>query len=82
MALPWIIFFRDAKQFSHDFQELEILYKEAHTPFRYLLSGGVSMKQLVPSFSYGFFKSVEHALRPFNNTIGCFCTIVVRKKLK
>jgi SAM-dependent methyltransferase len=78
-ALPWIVFTRDRKIFERDFPYLEVAREEFHTPLRYLLSGGLSLRQLVPSFSYGFFRFVEFLLRPFNRFIGMFETIEIVK---
>ncbi len=78
-ALPWIVFVRDRKKFSAEFPELKIRLIEPHTPFRYLVSGGVSMRQLLPSFTYPLVKGGEWILSPFNSFLGMFYTIVVEK---
>ncbi|MCD4779305.1 MAG: class I SAM-dependent methyltransferase [Candidatus Omnitrophica bacterium] len=79
-ALLWIIFFRDVEKFNNDFPSLNITKKMNHTPFRYLVSGGVSMKQLLPTWTYGFFKGFEWILTPFSNLLGMFCTVELKKK--
>lgn len=58
-ALPWIVFERDLNLFEKIFPELKVRSIKKHTPLRYMLSGGVSMKQLVPSFSYSIIKAFE-----------------------
>lgn len=50
-----------------------------HMPVRYLLSGGLSLRQLVPSFAYTAVKGLEAALRPFDAFLGMFYTIVVER---
>jgi len=48
-ALPWIIFQRDREQFNQQ-TTWRIQLIEETMPFRYLLSGGVSMRNLMPSW--------------------------------
>ncbi len=78
-ALPWIIFSRDRKIFESRFPSLRIAAMRNHTPFRYLLSGGLSYRQLVPSFTYQFVKALEFILSPLNNQLGMFQTIELEK---
>jgi len=79
LAIPSIIFFRDRKKFEKEFPLLEITRLRAHTPFRYLISGGLSMKQLLPSFTHSLFKGIEWILSPLNAFIGLFMTIELEK---
>lgn len=79
IALPWIIFIRDRKIFKNKFPGLKIVKIKAHTPLRYLLSGGLLLKQLVPSWSYPLVQNLETLLTPFNNVIGMFYTIELQK---
>jgi SAM-dependent methyltransferase len=78
-AMPWIIFTRDREIFEKEFPSLKIVNIRNHTPLRYLLSGGLTLRQLVPSFAYMPIKCIEHLLRPFNNWLGMFQTIVLLK---
>ncbi len=48
VALPWMVFVRDREKFESEWKELEIERVEPHTALLYLLSGGVSMRNLVP----------------------------------
>lgn len=79
-ALPWIIFHRDRTVFEKEFSSLSILKLTAHTPLRYLLSGGFTLRQLVPSWSYPLIQGLEFVLRPLDRHIGLFETIVLCKK--
>ena len=79
-AIPWIVFRRDRREFEKEFPGFTINRFRAHTPFRYLLSGGVSMHQLVPSFSYPLISLQEWLLTPFHPLIGMFYYIEVVKK--
>jgi len=78
-ALPWIIFKRDRKIFEKEFPALRIVSIRNHTPLRYLLSGGLSLRQLVPSFTYPVVKAIEYILSPVNNLVGMFQTIELEK---
>lgn len=79
MAIPWIIFFRDTNLFSSEFPQLKVRSIQIHTPFRYLLSGGLSLRQLLPSFFYPMICLIEWLLSPFNRYIGIFMTIELEK---
>ena len=80
IALPWIIFYRDRKVFENRFPRLEITRIKIHTPFRYLVSGGLSFKQLMPSFTYPIFQGLEKILSPLNKHLGMFMSIELRKR--
>jgi len=78
-AMPWIIFSRDRAIFQEEFPSLKVVRMCNHTPLRYLLSGGLSLRQLVPSFTYPIIKAIEYALSPANNLLGMFQTIELEK---
>lgn len=78
-AIPWIIFVRDRKVFENEFSSLRIVKIRNHTPLRYLLSGGLTLRQLVPSFTYPFIKALEDMLTPINGLLGMFQTIELEK---
>jgi len=79
-ALPWIIFQRDRELFEKSFPGLKVERVQPMMPFRYLVSGGVSMIQLQPKAVYGLWKGLEGALSPFKNQLAMFAHIVVSKK--
>ena len=78
-ALTWIIFWRDRNIFESDYPSLRIVRIRNHTHLRYLLSGGLQLRQLVPSFTYPAFKAIEYVLSPLNNLLGIFQTIELEK---
>ncbi|MBI2270330.1 MAG: class I SAM-dependent methyltransferase [Bacteroidetes bacterium] len=78
-ALPYIYFERDIKKFQDTYPKLRLKTIEYHTPIRYVLSGGVSRKSLVPDWSYSAFKGIEWLLSPILRQIGLFETIVLEK---
>lgn len=79
-ALAWIVFVRDRKKFKKLFPHFKIVRIESHTPLRYLISGGLTFRQLLPSFTYGPIKLIETILSPLNRYIGMFYTIELQKK--
>jgi SAM-dependent methyltransferase len=78
-ALPWIIFKRDRNIFEEKFSRFKIVKMKNHTPLRYLLSGGFTLKQLMPGFMYGPVKLLEKILSPIQ-AFSMFSTIVIEKK--
>jgi SAM-dependent methyltransferase len=78
-AMPWIIFSRDRPIFEKEFPQLRIVGIRNHTPLRYLLSGGLTFRQLVPPFTYPVIKAIEYILSPANNLLGMFQTIELEK---
>lgn len=80
-ALPWIIFIRDRKKFEKLFAHLKIIKITPHSPLRYLVSGGVSYRQLFPSWMYPVVKKIEELTNPFAKHIGMFYTIEIEKRV-
>ncbi len=78
-AMPWIILTRDREIFENEFPSLKIVEVHNHTPFRYLFSGGLTLRQLLPSCAYAPVKAIEYMLSPLNNLLGMFQTIVLQK---
>ena len=78
-ALPHIYFERDLQQFAKDFPQLKIIKITYHTPFMYVLSGGVSRSSLIPFALYSFAKAIEWLSKPFNKQLGLFCTVEIEK---
>jgi SAM-dependent methyltransferase len=78
-ALPYIYFERDLELFKKEFSALKINSVKYHTPFLYVISGGVSRSAMLPYFMYPVVKSFEWLLSPFSRQLGLFCTIEVEK---
>jgi SAM-dependent methyltransferase len=79
-ALPWIVFERDRPIFEMEFPGLAIEQIKPFLPLRYLLSGGVGMRSLMPGFLHSFWAGVERLLSPFNRRLGMFALVVLRRK--
>ena len=78
-ALPWIIFERDREQFEQEFPTLQIRHIQPCMPFRYLISGGVSMRSLVPSWTYEVWLRLENSLNRRMGSLGMFAFIVLER---
>jgi len=61
-ALPWIVFHRDRALFDAEYPQWRIKTIEPMMPFSYLLSGGVSMRSLMPGWLYHPIRALERAL--------------------
>jgi SAM-dependent methyltransferase len=75
-ALPWILFERDRRQFERDFPAWRIETVRPMMPFRYLVSGGVSMRTLMPSWTTGMWRAIE---RVVDRRMAMFALIVLRR---
>lgn len=78
-ALPWIVFERDFEEFKRSFPLLRLEKINYHTPLMYLISGGVSFKQVFPNFSYSIFRAIDKLLPFINKQISMFTTVNVKK---
>jgi SAM-dependent methyltransferase len=79
-ALSYIIFSRDRGRFEREFPTLELLVDRPHTHLLYLLSGGVSFRQLAPSGATSVIASLERALSPLDRWIALQHTLVLRRR--
>lgn len=78
-ALPWIIFERDRAQFEREFPAWHIQVIDRMMPFRYLVSGGVSLRSLMPGYTFGLWKGFEKLLQPWMDKVAMFARIVLRR---
>jgi SAM-dependent methyltransferase len=78
-ALPWIVFERDRQQFEDEFSEWNIQAITPMMPFRYLVSGGISLRSLSPDWSFGLWRGLEVALQPWMDRLAMFARIVLRR---
>jgi SAM-dependent methyltransferase len=81
-ALPWIIFQRDIHKFKAEFPTWEIVNIELHTPFRYLLSGGLSMRSLMPGWTFRFWSNVENILNREMSLLAMFAKITLLRSVQ
>lgn len=78
-ALPWIIFERDRICFELEFPEWQIETIRLIMPFRYLISGGLSFRCLMPAQTYVLWKLIETALKPWAKYLAMFAYITLRR---
>ena len=78
-ALPWIVFVRDADRLGRLFPELAVTGIRPIMPLRYLLSGGVSMRALVPDFSFAPLRFLEDTCRPLTRNAAMFAHVNVSR---
>ena len=80
-ALSFIVFIRDRALFEEKYPELElVLTKPLPNYMRYLLSGGLNFRSLVPGFFSPVIKGLEWLISPLNNILALHYAIVIRKK--
>jgi hypothetical protein len=78
-ALPWIMFERDRRQFEREFPAWRIERVTPMMPVVYILSGGVSLRSLVPGWSFAPIRALERALAPWRRQLAMFALIVLRR---
>jgi SAM-dependent methyltransferase len=79
-ALPWIMLERDRGEFEREFPMWQIQIIRPFMPFRYLISGGVSLRSMMPGWSFGFWRMVERLLTSYMERLGMFALIVLKRK--
>lgn len=81
-ALPWIVFQRDRDGLARAFPGWELRSVAPQMPFRYLLSGGVSLRSLMPGWCFGLWRAAEALLQPWMGHLAMFaCIVLVRGSL-
>jgi SAM-dependent methyltransferase len=78
-ALPWILFERDRIAFEQKFPEWKIREVSPFMPFRYLLSGGVSLRSFMPVCTFAFWRWLESLLNRSMSTWAMFARIVLSR---
>jgi SAM-dependent methyltransferase len=76
-ALPWIVFQRDRARLRAEFPEWRLGAITPIMPLRYLLSGGVSLRSLMPGWSFGLWRGAEGLLGPWMGDLAMFARIVL-----
>lgn len=77
-ALPWIVFERDRKIFEELFPAWRVENIEPMMPFSYLLSGGVSLRSLMPGWSRGIVRRIEQLFNQKNWAMFAFIELELR----
>lgn len=80
-ALSGIVFDRERGFFEKEFPELEIVETSVLTNYpRYLLSGGLNFRQLVPDSMVGLVKWTEKVVKPLRSTFGLHWIVTLRRR--
>jgi hypothetical protein len=79
-ALPWIVFQRDRLLFERMFPQWDIAKINLHSPFCYLLSGGVSLRSFMPGSLFGMWRAIEDKLQPCMHLLAMFAKVVLLRK--
>jgi SAM-dependent methyltransferase len=79
-AIPWMIFHRDVERFRRLFPRLIVTRVEPFMPFRYVLSGGVSMRAVTPAWSFGLWRGIEKLLEPWMHHLAMFAFIAIERR--
>ena len=75
-----MIFQRDRSTFESEFRQLEIQEVRPIMPFRYLVSGGVSMRQLMPGLTFGLWRGLDSLLSNWPGVWPMFALIRVARR--
>jgi len=63
-ALPWIVFARDRERLAREIPALRVVGVAPRLPFRYLFSGGLTVRALLPEAAFGPLARAEARLGP------------------
>ena len=70
-ALSYIYFIRDREKFYKEFPKLEIVHTSVFNNYlRFLFSGGLNFRKLLPDFLISFVKIFELIISPFKKDFG------------
>jgi SAM-dependent methyltransferase len=76
-ALPWILFHRDRKRFEQEFPSWRVERIVPIMPFAYLISGGISMRSVLPGWSFRLFQKFDSMLSFAMPRLAMFAHIVL-----
>lgn len=79
-AIPWMVFERDQRKFREMYPKLEVRRIERFMPFRYLISGGVSLRSLAPGWSFPIWRGLERLLTPLMPSLAMFAFVEVERR--
>lgn len=79
-ALPWILFARDRERFEREYPEWRVESVHPGWPLRYLLSGGVSLRTLMPGATRGLLRWLDHRLERRADRWAMFALVVLRRR--
>jgi SAM-dependent methyltransferase len=78
-ALPWIVFIRDYNIYQSKFSQLKLESLKFINPLLYLVSGGVSRKQMIPDFLIPLVVKVDKILPRISKELSMFMVVNITK---
>jgi SAM-dependent methyltransferase len=79
-ALCYLVFVRDRKKFEFEHPGLEIVHQSVMGNYlKYLFSGGLNFRQLLPNWTTPTITALEKLLTPFRPLLGLHQIVVLRK---
>ena len=79
-ALSYIVFWRDREKFKREFPGFSVVHTEPLANYmRYILSGGLNFRQLVPDWSDRPLAMMERILSPLRRWLAINHVIVIRR---
>ena len=80
-ALSYIVFVRDREQFAARFPALQIVHQQPVDSYlRYLVSGGLNFRQLLPDPFIPLLRQIERSLAPLQRWLALHHVVVLRKR--
>jgi SAM-dependent methyltransferase len=80
-ALSYVVFKKNINEFNKNFPNLELIHhKTLNNYLRYLISGGLNFKQILPDSFEPSIKFIEFLLSPLSAQLSLFHVLVIRKK--
>lgn len=81
-ALSYIVFVRDRAEFERKYPTLKIVHQElCRNHIKYLVSGGLNFKQLLPDWTRLLIEFFQWALSPFNRWTSLHHIVIIRKEI-
>jgi len=78
-TIPWIVFVRDRCKFESLFPELSIERIRPFMPFRYLVSGGVGLRNLMPGFTHAAWAGLEGMMESQMALLAMFAFVALQR---
>ena len=79
-ALSYIYFIRDRNKFYKKFPKLQIMHTSVFNNYlRFLFSGGLNFRKLLPDFLISFVKLLELIMFPLKKILGIHYIIVIKR---
>jgi SAM-dependent methyltransferase len=80
-ALSYLVFVRDREIFEQKYPNLEIIHTDALSNYlRYLFSGGINFRSILPAICIAPLRALERILTPFRKTLALHHVVVLRKR--